>query len=204
MKITSKLAGTDVPAGTVTGGGVATLANVGADTLLDTSVTGTSSARISYGTGQGMNVFLGSPAWSCQFNMAAIGTDLQSFFGIGSVTVAGAGITYTTRHMGFKVVRAASGTNSLYATQGDNTTETASAALQTVAQDESVDLIMKVNAATSVDYYFRYNNGSLSAATNLTTNIPSGTVVSTLWYAVSNAAVATRTVIYIPFTHYER
>jgi len=36
-------------------------------------------------------------------------------------------------------------------------------------------LLMKINGTSSIDYYYRVNGGSLSSATNLTANMPSGT-----------------------------
>lgn len=122
----------------------------------------------------GKLIFVGSPVFSCALVVdsdATAGTG-SSFFGIGAVTVGAAGHTYTTRHIGFKIIKTA-GVATLYATQADGTTETASSALTTVVQGDELELIAKVNGTSSVDYYWRLNGGSLSSSTNLTTNIPS-------------------------------
>ena len=133
-----------------------------------------------------------------------MGTDLQAFVGLGSITVAGAGITYTSDHIGFKLVRAASGTTSLYATQAGGGTETASSALTTVAVDDLLDVSLRIDSAASVSYYWRKNASTWSAATTLTTNVPTTTTDQLVTFAVSNAGVATATDLQLSGAYYSR
>lgn len=111
------------------------------------------------------------------------GTTWTSFFGAGLPTVDGANITFTDSHIGFKLVAVAS-VYSLYATQANGTTETASSALTTLASGDNIEVIWKSNG-TSVDYYWRKNGGSMSSATNLSTNLPTS-LTSNLTVNVSN------------------
>lgn len=143
-------------------------------------------------------VYLGSPIFSTVVSIGdqdTMGGTGHSFFGIGGVTVATTGITYTPRRIGFKFIKTG-GVMSLYGTQADGTTENVSSALTTVAVGDSLDLIFKVNSTTSVDYYWRKNGGALSSATNLTSNIPSGTSAGLQFSAssVSTSSVNTITV----------
>src|SRR6185369_4048278 len=146
----------------VVSGGVVTFSTYGVQ--IDTSTTTTSSAYIRYDTAAfHAYPFFGSPTFKTNVYMAAKGATASSFFGIGNVTVGGTGHTYTVKHIGFKIVISAS-TASLYATQADGSTENASSALITVATDDTLELAFKVNGTSSVDYYYRQNNGSWSSA----------------------------------------
>ena len=157
----------------------------------DTTASASDGARAVLEVGQDKGeTFLGSPVFSALgVIMRIIGTDLQSYIGIGTIATTGGAIAYTTKHVGFKITRAASGTTSLYATQGDGTTETASSALRTVTTTDDFDVIAVVNSTTSVDYYTRINGGALSAATNLTANMPAD--ARDLSMLLSNVGVAT-------------
>lgn len=186
-----------------TGGGGGGSAFTGDGYAMSTSATISSSINISHTISFGSKSELGSPIFTTHVNLTSIGTDVQSFIGIGAPTVSGAGITYTDKHIGFKITRASSGTINLFGTQADGTTENATAALTTVAATDDLDLFFKVNASASVDYYWRKNGGALSAATNLTTNIPTncGGVVTG---ALSNVGVATNTNGRLYSSSYER
>ena len=116
-------------------------------------------------------IYSGSPAFTAFFTLDTRGTTGSWFIGMGQPTAAAGGHTYTDRHIGFKIVITGS-VASLYATQANGTTETASSALTTLAGNDSVDVVCVVNGSTSVDYYWRKNGGAFSAATNLTTNMP--------------------------------
>lgn len=175
-------------------GGTQVFGNAGVK--LTTSATISSAARIrerwaSSGisnTGQD-----GSPTITMGISITIVGTDFKSLFGLGAVAGDGSTVAYTNDQSGFKVTRASSGTVSLFATQGDGTTETASSALATVAVNEGFDLILKINGTASIDYFFRQEVGSLSSATNLTTNLPDS-VAPFVQGVVSNIGVATNTV----------
>ena len=180
--------------GTVVSSGVNTFGVAGL--AQTTGATGSSSAKVILeldgGDGQA-NIYDGSPTFSAL--VATRGLNLASgagimLIGLGSPAVAGAGITLTNKHIGFKIVKVG-GVASLYATQANNVTETASAALTTVDDPDVLDLILVVNGTTSVDYYWRKNGGALSAATNLSTNMPgAASEVSSMQFAVSNQATA--------------
>ena len=189
---------------TATGGGTAVYGISGV--VIDTSATGTSSYDLATYIYQISNLLLaGSPVYSAQVGLTLVGTDFKTFFGLGNITVTGTDITYTPRHTGFKINRAASGTITVVATQADATTETVSATLNTVVIDDELELILKVNSTTSIDYYTRINSGALSAATNLTGNMPTGTAVNgVIRSVVSNLATATRTRWAIGAASYQR
>lgn len=117
-------------------------------------------------------VYEGSPTLSFAIEMANAPNNTETYVGLGLVSVSGSGHTFTNDHIGFKIIDDG-GTLTLYATQADNTTETVSSALTTITTTTALDLILKVNGTSSVDYYWRKDGGTLSSATNLTTNIPS-------------------------------
>ncbi len=150
--------------------------------------------------------FSGSPIFSCivqMENLGDVGGAASSFFGIGAVTVSGSGHTYADRHIGFKLIKA-SNVITLYATQGDGSTETASSALTTIVAADVLDLIAKTNGTSSVDYYWRKNGGALSSATNLTTNIPTGATGKYCQYSVSNDSTAKDFLLAVGGSTYER
>ena len=117
-------------------------------------------------------VVLGSPIFSCVLNCSTIGTDMQVYVGLGSVTAAAGVLTFTPNHIGFKITRVASGAISLYGTQGDGVTESASSALTTVAAGDTIELLLDVTGSTNTKYYWRKNGGSRSTATTVSTNMP--------------------------------
>jgi len=110
-------------------------------------------------------------AWSVWTQLTTATNDpeiLISIVGNPSVTVSQTtGHTMTGNHIGF-FMKTESGVVNLYATQANGTTETRSSVLTTVSNDNLLDLLCVVNSS-SVDYYFRKNDGSWSSATNLAT-----------------------------------
>lgn len=142
-------------------------------------------------TGQ---IYNGSPRFYAAFycnNLNAATNQAHFYIGLGDITVAGTGITFTNRHIGFKIVKG-SGVTRLYATQGDNTTENASTFLSACADGDTFEVFLKVNSSTSVDYYWRKNGGSWSSATNLTSNMPTVTTNDgRISAGVSNVSTAT-------------
>lgn len=160
----------------VSGGGTVTFGSTGM--FLNVSTTDDSYSRGVWSMGgfSSFAIFSGSPEWSAIVRVQTItiasGTG-EAFFGLGDPTIVGTanGIDFTEDHIGFKIVKTG-GTATLYATQATGATETASSALTTVDDADMLDLILKVNGTSSVDYYWRKAGGSLSSATNLTTNIP--------------------------------
>ena len=163
---------------------------------LSTSSTGGSFAKALW-TVLGVNatIFSQSPKFSCSLNPGSIVQATNNgdlYVGLGNVTIAGTGITYTNAHIGFKIVKTA-GATTLYATQADGTTETASSALTTFAGNaDDVSLFLKVNGTTSVDYYWRKDANSAWATVNLTTNMPAAsTVDANCTFGASNTSTAT-------------
>jgi len=175
----------------VLGSGVVSFSSDGL--IIDAAAAAASSARATWSIEGKLGIALGSPTFSCGIGLKNKGTDCDSFFGLGNITVATAGITYTDLHIGFKITWASSGAASLYATQADGSTETASGALTTIAANDFLDLILVVNSTTSVDYYWRKNGGSLSSATNLTANLDVALVTGTAGFAVSNKDQSSQT-----------
>lgn len=162
--------------------------------------------RWALNSGSNFNSAGGSPVFGCSVTtpLGLAGGSLGScYMGIGSPTVAGTGHTFIVRHIGFKII-VVDTTASLYATQADGTTETASAALTTLAVSDVLDLICVVNGTSSVDYYWRKNGGSLSAATNLTANIPDSTIASSMQFSVANDNTAFNQVLRFGGAFYQR
>ena len=179
----------------VVSGGTATYAASGL--LMDTSATGGSSVKTSYAPRNGAGTVLLFPSvFCCSLLHSTIGTDVQAYFGLGSITVAGTGITFTVAHIGFKIVRASSGANQLFATVADGVTETASSALATIAATNTVDLAFRANSASSITFWHRINNGAWSSGTTLTTNIPAS-LDDIIRVGVSNVSVASQSVFQV-------
>lgn len=97
-----------------------------------------------------------------------------AYVGIGSPSISSGSLVYTTRHIGFKLVKE-SGSYNLYATNGDGSTETATLMASGLTSASYLEVIAERVGASSINYYYRLNGGALSAATNHTTNIPTTT-----------------------------
>ena len=189
----------------VTAAATATFSNSGAS--LDTSATITNGVllEVPLSTSTNFAGYAGSPSFTTALRFGgSVGTDLNIRVGISDGVLTGGAITYTRNNIGFKIIRASSGTSDLYATQANGTTETASASLTTLAANDFLDLILQVNSTTSVDYYWRKNGGALSSATNLTTNMPTITTDDELSWQISNVGVATSTTMNIASATYSR
>ncbi len=159
---------------------------------IDTTATIDSGARLIWYTQQSVsNVIAGSPTFHTMFTIVTVGTDLDLYSGWGVPASAGS-FTFVFKHIGFKVIRNASGTVDLFATQADGTTENASASLTTVAANDDMELAIKINGSTSVDYYWRKNVGSWSAATNLTSNLPADLTDQAIGFGLVNSGVASQ------------
>lgn len=174
---------------TVVGSGANTFGPFGLVTTTGASATSSANTTFSLGGGANSDAKLGSPRIYFHLFLSVKGTDATSYFGLGGLTVAGAGITFTGHHAGFKVVWAASGAATLFATQGDGSTEAASSALATIVVGDELDLSLQFNALASVDYYWRKNGGAQSVATNIATNMPTS-ALSPAQASVSNVSVA--------------
>jgi len=146
---------------------------------LATGNTGNSLAEIEWTTGAagaGMQVFDGNPIFTTTICVTGVGGDngVQGIICVGRPTTSqgAGGVTFTDRHFGWKLVRAA-GATALYATQADGTTENASAALiASISANDVIELIAVATSNSACSYYYRLNGGALSAATTLTGNFP--------------------------------
>jgi hypothetical protein len=165
---------------TVAGSGAATFPTTTWDFLTLNTVGGaTSSVFVGWnpivaGFLQGQEAFL-----AMVIRLNTVGSDSESFFGLATGGIrnmtGGNLIDYTISHIGFKITWASSGTISMYATVANATTETASAALTTLSVNDRIEMFVQCHGTTSltsVDFYWRKNDGSLSSATNITTNLP--------------------------------
>lgn len=171
---------------------------------MDTTGTTTRAAGITMDIGGTTNnLFTGSPVFSASIFPTTIGTTGSSFFGIGLVTKSGSGHTYTTNHAGFKILMTAGPTATLYATNGSGTTETASSALTTLSVADGLEVMLKMNSTTSIDYYYRKNGGSWSTATTISTNLPASASYQ-LQLSLSNDAVGVQSVFGVASLSYSR
>jgi hypothetical protein len=119
-------------------------------------------------------LFDGSPLVSFSVCIDAVGNSngIEAAFVVGPLTATSDAFNWTNNHFGFALKRSG-GSLDLFATQADGSTENRSSALSSgLVAGDALDLIMRKNADSSVDYYFRKNGSALSAATNLTSNIP--------------------------------
>lgn len=191
----------------ITSGGTITFGTSGV--VLDTTATGTRYANLQLqlgGSGGQVRVFAGNPTFTSAFMLAnAAGADPPtSYIGIGDVTVAGTGHTFTTNHIGFKTVRA-SNVDTLWATNANGTTETATS-LVGLGQNDHVEVKAIVTSGSQVLYYYRRNGAAtFTLGATHTTNIPDSTTTSyLLQWSVSNNSVGTAMSIRVASASYER
>jgi hypothetical protein len=131
----------------------------------------------------------------------------SAFMGIGAVTVAGTGHTFTNKHVGFKLVGNAT-SSQLFATQADGSTENASSALVTFDSNDKVvlELAFVVNAS-SVDYYYRTGADSgVWTKVNLTSNMPSMTSSDpgVMQFSIANDSTALQSFLTMVGASYKR
>lgn len=130
--------------------------------------------------------FAQSPVFTCTFDAVTPPLTGEAFIGIGQPTVDGTGHTFTDNHIGFKILSASS-IQSLYATQADGVTENASSVIATLVNGDAMELLLKVNGTSSVDYQYRKNGSVLSTTINLTSNMPAFTTSqNSCQFSVSN------------------
>lgn len=157
--------------------------------------------------GAAASVWSGSPFFSVSLYMNNINLASgvgHAWYGVGYATVAGTGITFPYSHVGFKIIKTG-GVMTLYGTQGNGASESVTSALTTVANLDYLELMFKINGTTSVDYYWRQNAGALSSATNLATNMPTGTTgAGYIQMGLSNVSTAVEYSIIPTALSYER
>lgn len=189
-------------ASTAVGSGAATFGTDGL--VLDSSATMNGSASSTWFLSTG-GIFAGNPTFTMMIEavtLQAASESGSSFFGLGVPTVSGTGHIYTVNHIGFKAIKSG-GTINLYATQADGTTELVSSSLTTLADDDTLDLVLRVNGRSSVSYWWKKNNGALSNEIKLASNIPTGTVTRAQ-FSVSNDNTAATTKFRCLSASYER
>lgn len=150
-----------------------------------------SSLRWLLGPGGSTQVFNGSPEFTFNLYIETVPASAnqgQALLALGEQgSLSGTAFTFTNRHIGWKLLSTGTSQYSLYATQADNTTENASSALTTVVDTDYLELCIKVNGSSSVDYYWRKNGGAWSSATNLTSNMPTITQsIQSIQFAINN------------------
>lgn len=151
----------------------------------------------------GIGIFGNSPSFGFQASISTLGTTGGAYGGLGYSNIDGTGFNFTASHAGFKILIVAS-VASLYATQGNGATETASAALTTLAADDTIDVCFQINGTSSIDYYWRKNVAAWSAATNLATNLPSTGNASNSNFGITNSSTATQNVWRVYGAFYSR
>lgn len=172
-----------------TSGGVITFGG-GSGVELESSAAANSYQTIKWSPISGLNYRVAGTVFGFNVNISLIGaTGGQYYFGAGDINDSGTNFTFTDNHYGFKII-ASGGTNTLSATNANGTTETATSLSTAIASSDVLELIVEIVSTSSVNYYWRRNNGALSSATNHTTNLPAGTVGDVLKSAVNNAGNA--------------
>jgi hypothetical protein len=175
--------------------------------LIATGGTGSSYSRLDFplSADLGMDLYNGSPTLSLVLTMSGLNaTAGEIYVGLAPIAVSGSGHTFTNDHIGFKLVESG-GTISVFATQADDTTENTSAALTTVASGDSIELFLKVNGSSSVDYYWQKSGTGWSSATNLTSNLPTITQNGrSLQFSTTNATDADEFSFYVNSFKYSR
>jgi hypothetical protein len=144
---------------------------------LSTSATATSYTRnlLAFGLdNNNYNVWGGALKFATIISLNCAGTTKGQWYGgISNITVVGgsAGHTFTGNHIGYKMI--GNGTSvSLYGTVADGTTEAATSALTTVAQNDIIFLRAVIIGSTNVAFYYNQNFGGWIGPANVTTHIP--------------------------------
>ncbi len=120
-------------------------------------------------------LFNNNPSFTCSLLALSVGSgEAVGFIGLGKPTITGSGITESgTNYCGFEFSKV-SGVLTVIAIQCDGGgTPTFSGTLATLSDNDSLELFIKMTPS-GINYYTRYNGGALSAATTLTTHMPSG------------------------------
>lgn len=132
-------------------------------------------------------VFSNNASFTCGITaLGGFGTgDGVGFIGLGNMTMSGAGVVETGRnYCGFEFKKQ-SGTTTVIAIQCDGgVTATFSGTLETLVNGDTVELFIRMTSA-GINYYTRKNGGSISAATTLTTHVPTGSE-NNICFEVSN------------------
>lgn len=132
----------------------------------------------------GINIIGDLYANNPKFNFVALGSDLNAssgdgaaYLGLGLPTVSASDFTWTDKHIGIKVIKSG-GTVTVYASQANGTTETASS-LFTLSNNEHFEVTVEVTSGTSATYKWRKQSSTSLGSTTLSTNMPAASSQST-------------------------
>lgn len=157
------------------------------------------------GTNTNCKIFANSPTFRssvfCSALNNASGT-AEGITAIGNVFTIGSVLTLTTSHAGFYFQKTG-GVTSLYASTGNGSAGTLSSALTTLADNDHLDLMIKFNGTTSIDFYWAKNGTVMSSAINVTATLPSASA-QYCTYAVTNNGTAYAFDLTVATTSYER
>jgi len=186
------------------GGGTATTTTYG----LGLQPTNSATAFAAVTWFQNYDIFANSPTFSAVVRIVSsdsMGGQGTLFVGLGTITTTGGGNTWSGKKFcGFEFEKAG-GSISVYARQNDGNGDggAISGVLTTVSDLDSIDLILKMNGSSSIDYYFRKNTGSISAATNIATRVPTSGETDA-YFSVNNRSTAYDFNVAIVSASYER
>lgn len=159
--------------------------------LLNTTATQASKCNLQLCFSGNINQFAFNPQFAIDLEMLTEPSDGDIFIGVGSPAVSvTTGHDFTDRQFGFKIVYASS-TATLYATNGNNTAETATEITGITLTDVNFFHAI-MDSGTNIKFYV---NGVLKATH--TTNLPDATNGSCLFQvSASNKNVATQIRLY--------
>ncbi len=183
--------------------GAATTTAYGLD--LTTGATLTSFAEVTWF--QNFNVFNTSPTFAAVVrvvNTDTMGGTGRAFIGLGDLTTTGSDITFANKTFCGFYLEKVNGVLTVYARQNNgNADGGALTALTTITDLDAIDLILKINGTASVSYYYRKNNDAISAATTLSTRIPT-TGASNAYFSISNIGTSYTFNLAVVGASYER
>lgn len=140
--------------------------------------------------------------FSCQMYLNALDTSCVAYIGIGRPTVALTGITYTPKHVGFKLINSG-GTITLYGTVSNGSTES-TVTISTVSAGSNLDLVAYITNSGTVNFWARNDGAAYSVAT-ISTNVPAGnTTEQNLSFQFSNSSTTNNITLNIYAASYQR
>ena len=171
----------------------ASTTGIGTNTYANSGVTSSSGATASGSAQVYINSGNGLFDWSRPFiasfyhRTGTEGSDYRRWIGVGEPTVNGTSITFTDPQVGMKKVRVASGATVMSATNGNGTSETATA-ITDVSQGA---FIAVKTSSSSIKFYSHGPGDSPTLVATHTTNIQnSGSTTNFIGNAISNVTVA--------------
>jgi len=173
---------------TIVSGGTLTFGTTGVNVNSSSTISSAAAIRTSVGSDMGLRSIA---RWFCTLNGQSQGTDYNTFWGVGDLTVGASSITYTDDQYGFKSIRASSGTVAISATNANGTTETATDISETT---EAGAYFIDRQSSSSIKFYVMLKNDtSYTLEATHTTNISTAADNMVFKAAVSNVGVASAT-----------